>query len=329
MFGFAWPWMFLALPLPWLAHAMLPSRTPSRALHLPHRGLDLPGPGSARAMLRSWSSVCWTLAWLALVTAAARPQWIGPPQPQQRSGRGVMLAVDMSGSMSTHDMQLGGNEVSRFGAVRVIAGRFIDRRKGDEVGLILFGTHAYLVTPLTYDLDAVRAQLRDVAVGLAGRNTAIGDAIAVAVRRLRKLPGDERVLVLLTDGVNNAGAIAPLRAARIARKAGVRIYTIGIGAAAPATPGFFGQVFGNPGSSLDVHVLKRIAGMTGGHFYRASDSRQLVAAYRAIDALEPTEQGDVQRRTYRPLYPWPLGLAMLLAWVAWLSAAIRKREATA
>jgi Ca-activated chloride channel homolog len=329
MFGFAWPWMFLVLPLPWLVHRLLPSRAPSRALHLPYRGLDLPGPGSARFMYRSWKSVWWTLVWLALVTAAARPQWIGSAQPQQRSGRGVMLAVDMSGSMSTKDMKLGGNEVSRFGAVRVIAGQFIDRRKGDEVGLILFGTHAYLVTPLTYDLDAVRAQLRDVAVGLAGRNTAIGDAIGVAVRRLRKLPGDERVLILLTDGVNNAGAIAPLQAARIARKAGVRIYTIGIGSNQPAIPGFLGQVFGNPGSSLDVGVLKKIADMTGGHFYRASDSSQLVAAYRAIDALEPTLQGKIMRRPYRPLYPWPLGLAMLLAWVAWWSAAKVPEEASA
>jgi Ca-activated chloride channel homolog len=327
MFEFAWPWMFLALPLPWLVHVLLPPRAPGRALRLPHREVQVQAPGSSRFGIRAWKSVGWTLSWLALVTAAARPQWIGPPQPQQRSGRGVMLAVDMSGSMSTHDMQLGGNEVSRFGAVRVIAGQFIDRRKGDEVGLILFGTHAYLVTPLTYDLDAVRAQLRDVAVGLAGRNTAIGDAIGVAVRRLRKLPGDERVLILLTDGVNNAGAIAPLQAARIAKKAGVRIYTIGIGSHSSAMPGFLGQVFGNAGSGLDEHVLKQIADMTGGHFYRASDSSQLVGAYRAIDALEPTLQGNIQRRRFRPLYPWPLGLAMALAWIAWMSAAGWPRQA--
>jgi Ca-activated chloride channel family protein len=240
-----------------------------------------------------------------------------------------MLAVDMSGSMTTPDMTLGGREVSRFGAVRVIAGQFIDRRKGDEVGLILFGTHAYLVTPLTYDLDAVRAQLRDVAVGLAGRNTAIGDAIAVAVRRLRTLPGEERVLVLLTDGVNNAGSISPLDAARIARKAGVRIYTIGIGSGQTALQGFFGNALTNPDRSLNVDVLKRLAEMTGGHFYRAADSHQLIAAYRAIDALEPALQGNVLRRPHQPLYPWPLAISMILAWVAWIGMARAPKEEAA
>lgn len=329
MFGFVWPWMFLALPLPWLLRRLLPASAPARALRLPHPGVDLTEPDGSRLRPASWRNLWWILAWCALVTAAARPQWIGPPQPQQRSGRGVMLAVDMSGSMTTRDMQLAGREVSRFGAVRVIAGQFIDRRKGDEVGLILFGTRAYLVTPLTYDLDAVRAQLRDVAVGLAGRNTAIGDAIAVAVRRLRTLPGDERVLVLLTDGVNNAGSIAPLDAARIAKKAGVRIYTIGIGSGQSPLKDFFGNALVNPDSSLNAGVLKRIAEMTGGHFYRAADAQQLVAAYRAIDALEPVEQARVLRRPRRPLYPWPLALGMVLAWVAWLGSVRAPKEATA
>lgn len=317
MLTFVWPWMFLLLPLPWLAYRVLPARVPTRALHLPHRGVQLSEGGSAKGWALHWRHAVWLLSWCALVLAAARPQWVGPPHALQRSGRGVMLAVDMSASMQTRDMTLGGRPVSRFAAVRAIAGDFIDRRKGDEVGLILFGTRAYLVTPLTYDLDAVRAQLRNVAVGLAGPNTAIGDAIGVAVRRLRTLPSSERVLVLLTDGVNNEGTLSPLGAARIARAAGVRVYTIGIGSNSSNLPGPFGSVFGNPGSSLDVGVLKRIAKLTHGQFYRATDTRQLAEAYRAIDAQEPTVQGDVMRRRHAPLYPWPLAAGMLLALLAW------------
>ncbi|KGI76836.1 vWA domain-containing protein [Oleiagrimonas soli] len=326
MIDFAWPWLFLLLPLPWLCRRWLPPHAPSRALRLPHRDLSSLLAQSPRgsAMLRG-RGLLWTLMWCCLLAAAARPQWIGPPQPLERSGRGVMLAVDMSGSMSLRDMQLGDVPVSRFGAVRAIVGDFIDRRAGDQVGLILFGTRAYLVTPLTYDLDAVRAQLRDVAVGLAGRNTAIGDAIAVAVRRLRKLPGDDRVLVLLTDGVNNAGSIAPMDAARIAKKAGVRIYTIGIGAVDNGPLDLFGNPMG--GQGLDEDALRSIAEMTGGKFYRATDTRELAQAYRAIDALEPTLKGNLMRRPREPLYPWPLAAALLLALLGWSGPSWR-REAT-
>ncbi len=329
MFDLAWPWMLLALPLPWFAYRILPPRSPAQALQLPYHGLNLPGGGSARGLVHGWRGGLWLLAWCALVVAAARPQWLGPPSAQSRSGRGIMLAVDMSGSMTTQDMQLDGHPVSRFAAVRAIAGDFIDRREGDEVGLILFGTHAYLVTPLTYDLDAVKAQLRDVAVGLAGSNTAIGDAIAIAVRRLRKLPESERVLVLLTDGVNNAGSLSPTEAARIARAAGVRIYTIGIGAQQPLMQGPFANIFGNPASGLDATVLKRIARLTGGQFYRATDTRQLAAAYRAINAQEPTQQGRILRRPRTPLYPWPLGAAMLLAMLSLWRKGDSGREVTA
>jgi Ca-activated chloride channel family protein len=322
MIGLAWPWLLLALPLPWLLRCVLRPRAPALALHLPHRDLTLPAGG--RTTLLTPRNGVLAVAWCLLVLAAARPQWVGPPQPLQRSGRGVMLAVDMSGSMNEHDMRLGGVPVSRFSAVRAIAGDFIDRRQGDQVGLILFGTHAYLVTPLTYDLDAVRAQLRNVAVGLAGQNTAIGDAIAVAVRRLRKLPDDERVLVLLTDGVNNAGSVAPVAAARIAKAADVRIYTIGIGAEHSPLQG----IFGGPSRSLDTDTLNAIARSTGGHFYRATDTSALAQAYRAIDALEPTAQGNILRRPRQPLYPWPLAAALLLGLLVLVFDVRRLREAT-
>jgi Ca-activated chloride channel family protein len=223
-----------------------------------------------------------------------------------------MLAVDLSGSMRTDDMQLAGQSVSRFGAVEAIAGDFINRRSGDEMGLILFGSQAFLVTPLTYDLSAVRAQLQGSAVGLAGTETAIGDAIAVAVKRLAALPQQARVLILLTDGVNNAGSIAPREAARAAKAAGVRIYTIGIGATRMRIPGFFGSQLVNPSADLDADMLSDIATQTGGRFFRATDSGELADAYRAIDALEPMPQTGPTLRPRHELFRWPLLAAIVL-----------------
>ncbi|WP_158880151.1 VWA domain-containing protein [Rhodanobacter sp. L36] len=310
MLEFAWPWIALLLPLPWLLRRWLRPVAPGEALYLPHPGLRLSVmEGNAAHGMTPWLLA---LAWLSLLAAAARPQWVGPPQAQQRTGRALMLAVDLSGSMQTGDMQLAGQQVSRFGAVEAIAGDFIARRSGDEIGLILFGSQAFLVTPLTYDLSAVRAQLQGAAVGLAGSETAIGDAIAVAVKRLSALPQPARVLVLLTDGVNNAGTIVPRDAARAAKAAGVRIYTIGIGANRMSVPGFFGSQVVNPSAELDADMLTEIATQTGGKFFRAADSDQLVAAYRAIDALEPMQQHGPTLRPRHELFRWPLLLSIAL-----------------
>ncbi|MFC4528784.1 VWA domain-containing protein [Dyella halodurans] len=323
---FAWPWVFLLLPLPWLLRRWLRPAQPGQALHLPHPGLHLAAAErSQEGGARFWLLL---LAWLCLLVAAARPQWVGPPQAQQRSGRALMLAVDLSGSMRTDDMQLGGQPVSRFGAVEAIAGDFISRRSGDEMGLIVFGSRAFLVTPLTYDLNAVRAQLQGAAVGLAGTETAIGDAIAVAVKRLASLPEQARVVVLLTDGVNNAGSIAPLDAAHAAKAAGVRIYTIGIGATEMRVPDFFGSRTINPSADLDEGMLRSMASQTGGRYFRATDSGQLADAYRAIDALEPMPQQGPTLRPRHELFPWPLALATL-AWLLALAPRARRVEVLA
>lgn len=312
---FAWPWMFLALPLPWLLRRVLRPVKPAQAMNLPQPGLRLMQAAMTRAPFAS--TVLLALAWLCLVAAAARPQRLGPPEPQQRSGRATMLAVDLSGSMALDDMRLAGRTVTRFAAVEAIAGDFIDRRAGDELGLILFGSQAYLVTPLTYDLDAVRAQLHGAVVGLPGRETAIGDALAVAVKRLADMPEQARVVVLLTDGVNNAGSIAPREAARAAKAAGVRVYTIGIGATEMRVPDFFGSRTVNPSADLDVGMLTDIANQTGGRFFRATDTDQLASAYRAIDALEPVPQQGAALRPHFELFRWPLLIALaLLAIVA-------------
>jgi Ca-activated chloride channel homolog len=306
---FAWPWVFVLLPLPWLTWLVVRPASPGQALRLPHATLSWNvGPGISTRSAASWLLA---LGWLCLLVAAARPQTLGPPQAQQHSGRAVMLAVDLSGSMQTPDMVLAGRQLSRFGAVEAIAGDFISRRSGDEIGLILFGTHAYLVTPLTYDLNAVSAQLQSAAVGLPGQETAIGDAIGVAVRRLAALPKESRVLVLLTDGVNDAGSISPQDASRAAKAAGVRIYTIGIGATHMSVPGLFGDSDINPSEDLDANMLTYIAHETGGQFFRATDGSQLADAYRAIDALEPMPQQGPSLRVHHELFRTPLAAAAL------------------
>jgi Ca-activated chloride channel family protein len=323
MLELAWPWMLLLAPLPWLVRRWLPALGADLALRLPQRGLHLADGAATRASRWPWLLLT---AWLLLLLAAARPQHLGEAEPVRRSGRAMMLAVDISGSMSIEDMQLGDGAVSRFAAVRAIAGDFISRRAGDEVGLILFGTRAYVMTPLTFDLATVRKQLDGAAVGLAGRETAIGDAIAVAVKRLSALPARARVLVLLTDGVNTTGAIDPQQAAAIARQAGLRIYTIGIGSNRMSVTDFFGSHTVDPSADLDVDMLTQLATATGGRFFRATDSAQLAQAYTAIDKLEPLADKQVLLRPPEEWFRLPLGLAMLLLLLAFL---LRQRPAFA
>ncbi|MGN6313070.1 MAG: VWA domain-containing protein [Rhodanobacteraceae bacterium] len=308
MIHFAWPWMFALLPLPLLAWWLLPP-APVAAMRLPHR------IASTHARARDanrWRLPIALLAWLLAVTAAARPQQIAPPEALVRSGRALMLAVDVSGSMAIQDMPLGTQMVSRFAAVKAIAGDFVSQRQGDEVGLVLFGTHAYLLTPLTFDVDTVAKQLDGAAIGLAGRETALGDAIVLATKHLSKLPARSRVLVLLTDGVNTAGSVAPLDAARLAKAAGVRIYTIGIGSAGGQTLSVFGMQIPAPDQDLDVSTLSSIAQQTGGKFFRAADADQLADAYQAIDKLEPLARGDALLRPREERFPYPLAAALLL-----------------
>ena len=309
MITFAWPWMFALLPLPWLAWRFLPPAAPGVALHLPQRIALARASGGGARRGRVAAAV---LAWLLIVCASARPQQPAPPQALEHTGRALMLAVDTSGSMAIEDMRYGDRAVSRFAAVRAIADRFIAQRSGDEVGLILFGSHAYLLTPMTFDVDAVAKQMAGAAIGLAGRETAIGDAIVLAVKHLAALPARARVLVLLTDGVNTAGNVTPQAAAELAKAADVRIYTIGVGSDAQAVD-VFGMQFQAQDSQLDVQALTQIADETGGRFFRASDVDQLAAAYHAIDALEPLASGASLLRPNRELYPWPLALALLLA----------------
>lgn len=326
MFELAWPWLFALLPLPLLAALLLPRArgVMTTALHLPHLGVALPQQAEVSPVPRL-RRVFAALAWLLLVFAATRPQWLGAPEDVPRSGRDLLLAVDTSGSMSIEDMQLGGSAAPRFAAIQAIASDFIHRRAGDRVGLILFGTRAYLLVPLTFDLKTVGKQLIDSTIGLAGRETAIGDAVGLAVKRLRERPQPQRVLILLTDGVNTAGELDPAKAIDLAVANQLRIYTIGIGADAMRVNSIFGSRVVNPSADLDEKMLGEMASKTGGRYFRARNSEELADIYRTIDQLEPAADTQQSLRPVEELYWWPLAAALAFGALAFAVPALRLR----
>ncbi|MET1163367.1 MAG: VWA domain-containing protein [Pseudoxanthomonas sp.] len=318
--GFAWPWMWLAFPLPWLAGWLLPPhRNTSASLKVPYgKRLDAIATTGGRSRSLHIAALAW-LAWFLLCAAAARPQQLGEPIAPPQSGRDLMLAVDLSGSMSEPDMELGGDVVDRLTAAKAVLADFLDRRVGDRVGLLVFGQRAYALTPLTLDRDSVRDQLRDSVAGLAGRETAIGDAIGLAVKRLRNQPEGLRVLILLTDGVNTAGVLDPLKAAELAKAEGVRIHTIAFGGSGGGLS-IFGITLPMQGSGddIDEETLKTIAQETGGQSFRARDTEQLAGIYAELDRIEPVKQEGARVRPRVERYGWPLAAALLVALLAFL-----------
>jgi Ca-activated chloride channel family protein len=258
------------------------------------------------------------VAWILLVTAAARPERIGDEIDVPVTGRNLMLAVDLSGSMDAKDFELANRRVDRLTATKAVASDFISRREGDRLGLILFGERAYLQVPLTLDRETVNVLLMEAFIGLAGEKTAIGDAITLAVKRIHDQGTDagEQVLILLTDGANTAGAIDPIKAAELAQQIGLRIYTIGIGAEQMVVPSITGTLRRvNPSADLDEETLTRIADLTGGRYFRATDTASLQQIYRLLDEMEPVAEPEGGFRPVRVLYYWPLGGALVLAFV--------------
>lgn len=330
MFEFSWPLCFLLLPLPWLVRRWLPpAASRSTALQVSFMSrLQALQPLSAAPYSpgRKWPYV---LVWLLLVCAAARPEWLGDRLPTATSGRDMMLAVDLSGSMEFQDMQWHGEQVDRLTLVKHLLGDFIDGRRGDRLGLILFGSQAYIQAPLTYDRQAIREWLEESFIGLPGRQTAIGDAIGLAVKHLLDGPESTRILVLLTDGANTAGTVSPLLAARLAAEHRIRIFTIGVGAAPQNTNSSISDVWGlqyEPSIELDESSLQEIAQLTGGEYFRTRTSADLQAIYTRLDQLEPALRDDMPERRLTPLYPWPLALALLLSLVLALSTVSHGRR---
>ena len=319
MWSRAWRWMLLALPLPGSVRALMPPVGGARVagLRVPSfRGFEMLADRSEVEQLLNWRFWVAVIAWMLLVLAAARPERIGDELDVPVSGRNLMLAVDLSGSMDAKDFELGNRRVDRLTATKAVAGDFIARREGDRIGLILFGERAYLQVPLTLDRQTVNTLLLEAFIGLAGEKTAIGDAITLAVKRIHDQGAEagEQVLILLTDGANTAGEIDPLKAAELAQQIGLRIYTIGIGAEQMVVSSITGGMRRvNPSADLDEETLTSIAQSTGGRYFRAKDTAALQDIYRILDEMEPVAEPEAGFRPVKSLYYWPLGGAFVLA----------------
>lgn len=315
MYDLLWWWMFLLLPLPWLVRLVFKpaQQQAGRALKVPFLEDFQQGK---QAFSRSWHSwlalLLGALAWLMLLTAAARPVWIGDTVSLPMQGRDLMMAVDLSGSMQEQDFILNRQVVDRLVATKAVAGEFISKRSGDRIGLVLFGDQAYLQAPLTFDRHTVLQLLKESAIGLAGERTAIGDAIGLALKRLQNSPEKNRVLILMTDGANTAGSVSPLEAADMAAAAGLKIYTVGIGSESDAARSLFGFQLMNPNADLDERSLRAIADKTGGQYFRARDTEEFHKIYAELDRLEPVEQAAQQWRPQQELFRWPLLTAFVL-----------------
>lgn len=328
MFEFAWLWCFLLLPLPWIYRRWLPpAKSRSAALQVSFMArLSALQPLSPAVQPpgRKWP---YLIVWVLLVSAAARPQWLGDQLPTATTGRDMMLAVDLSGSMEFRDMRLDGEPVDRLTLVKHLLGEFIESRRGDRLGLILFGSQAFVQAPLTHDRHAIRVWLEESFIGLPGRQTAIGDAIGLAVKRLIEEPESSRVLVLLTDGANTAGNVSPLRAARLAAEHQIRIFTIGVGADPQSDEDSITDAWGlqyEPSIELDEGTLRQIAWLTGGEYFRTRTGTDLQAIYAQLDKLEPSLRAGIPDRSVTPLYPWPLALAWLLSLIFSVRVITRK-----
>ena len=305
MMSLLWPWALAALPLPFILRLILPRATQSNdaALKVPYLSdFDLSTTNSLSVQKSRWPLLLYSLAWICLVIAAARPQWTGETIELPISGRDLMIAIDISKSMD-HPIRHNLRSVSRIAATKAVASAFIEKRVGDRIGLILFGDQAYVQAPLTFDRTTVSILLQEAVTGLAGQATAIGDAIGLAVKRLanqketknnsstsdplshvQKNISEDRVLILLTDGVSNRGEITPIKAAELAATKKLKIHTIGIGS--------------RGSRELDESTLRQIAKMTGGQYFRAYDTADLQKIYQLLDELEPLEK-DV--KSYRPV----------------------------
>lgn len=315
MFELATPWILILLPIPFIIWYFLPRAkvTLPTALNVPFFQAMVGIVDQERRSVSAQSLLLIpVLIWLLLILALAGPRWIGEPRPVVREGYNIMMALDLSGSMEITDMLLNGRPVSRLAVVKRAAEQFVQDRIGDRIGLILFGTRAYLQTPLTYDRHSVLMRIEDASAGLAGKTTSIGDAVGLAVKRLQEVPKKGRVIILLTDGANNSGVLAPLKATELAKDEEIKIYTIGLGSEADPSALSSGFLMPNASADLDEETLQKMSEMTGGRYFRATDTESLHSIYKTINQLETVNQEQATVRPQKDYYPWCVGLALLL-----------------
>ncbi len=309
MLELAYPWAFALLPLPILVWWLLPVRRESvQAVRVPFFKAFAEASGAApregavvlrRSFLQIFAAV---LTWVLIVAALAKPEWIGEPIEKTDAARDVMLAIDISGSMDEKDFAApDGNRLRRIDAVKQVVGDFIDRREGDRIGLIVFGTRAYVQVPFTQDLRTARTLLESIEVGMAGPHTALGDAIGLAIRTFEVSEVEQRLLIVLTDGSDTGSLMTPINAAEIAQRKGVETYTVGVG-----------DPDGRGEDRVDFATLEQIAERASGRFFGAGDLAGLETIYARIDELVPKQIKTVSYRPRQTLVHWPAGAMVVL-----------------
>lgn len=284
MIGFGWPWALLMLPLP-LVILFLRRRGDVAAIPVPPALADsLATISGERRSRPNWLLALLWVAWALLVTATAQPTLITGTAIYPATGRSMVLVIDLSSSMERKDFMLGGKTVDRLTALKPVARAFVAARQGDRIGLVLFGDEAFSAAPISYDLASISNALEESAIGMAGRATAIGDALGLAIVKLKNDPAPQKAIVLLSDGTNNSGQAEPEDAAKLAAQFGIRVQTIGLASQSTGTDDGM-----DPAADLDEDTLKRVAEASGGQFFRARTSQELQSVYDAIDQLESSE----------------------------------------
>jgi len=308
MLELAQPWALVLLPLPLLMRAVPPYKESRDSVRVPffNKLLELseqrPETGAMILNRDQAQYILVTLTWLCLVIAAAQPRWVGEPIEQQKSGRDLMIAVDLSGSMETRDFRLpDGSTVDRLQAVKYVLEKLAQQRASDRLGLIVFGNAAYLQTPFTDDHKVWTQLLQETEIGMAGQSTVFGDAIGLAIKLFRESDSSHRVLIILTDGNDTGSTVPPVDAAKVAATDDIRIYTIAVG-----DPASVGE------EALDIDTIARVSEVTGGQYFQALNGDELEQAYATIGALEPELYESISFRPRQSLHWVPIGLTMLL-----------------
>ncbi|WP_183828636.1 vWA domain-containing protein [Aliirhizobium cellulosilyticum] len=330
MYELATPLLLLALPLPLLVWWLFPPhRETSASIRLPFfdkvakaAGVT-PTEGSVMPRRAFWQTVIEALAWVLVVVALARPQFVEPPIEKVEPQRDILLALDLSQSMDTKDFKApDGTVAARVDAVRDVVSNFVEKRPSDRIGLIVFGDAPYPLAPFTMDHALVRTMIDDLVPGMAGPRTAVGDALGLGIRMFERTTVPDKVLIILTDGNDTASKMPPLKAADIAKSKGVIVHAVGIG-----DPRATGE------DKLDTTTLETIAAKTGGRYFFGGDSTQLATIYHELDRITPEDRKTMSWRPRIELFAWPLGASVILltGWyvLSGLAGLMRRRRTVA
>ena len=313
MFSFLWPFLAVLFPVPFVIRRILSpapqSLQKTGAIKVPFFE-KLKKISINKITLIHNKSLWPILTWICFLLATMRPVWLGTPVPVQNNARNIMLALDVSGSMAEEDFDLKGFPVTRLDMLKNLTHDFIQTRTGDNIGLVIFGSEAYVYAPLSPDIKTLQELNDEIGIGIAGEQTAIGEALALATQNSASVPAESRIVILMSDGYSNAGSVSVDDGLKLAQNQGIKVYTVGIGSNAKVVQDFWGAIQINPSLDLDEKTLENIAQTTGGKYFRAKSTKDLAEIYALINQLEPIEQNEHFIQPRKELFYFPLMFGM-------------------